>query len=77
MAQIDNIVVIVVIGIFGAIIGVIYWVSRRFITKDVCDAKQDCVEAEIKNVHFRLTEIKNDMKTGFDEVKDAIKEGKQ
>ena len=78
MAQIDNtvllVIITVVLAVFGTIIGVIYWVVKsrdKFITKDVCEAKQDCVESELKNIHFRLTEIRDDMKAGFAELKEA------
>ncbi len=67
------------------ILGFIAWVTKHItnskkhpcksdiVFKDVCEAKQDCIESEIKNVNKRLDELKTDMKEGFDGVKELIR----
>lgn len=70
------------------ILGFIGWVTKHMtnskkhpcksdiVFKDVCEAKQDCIESEIKNINNRLDDIKVDMKDGFGRVERLIKNGK-
>ncbi|KKN73162.1 hypothetical protein LCGC14_0403350 [marine sediment metagenome] len=70
------------------ILGFIGWVTKHItnsqkhpckkdiVFKDVCEAKQDCIESEIKNMNIRLDDIKADMKDGFERVERLIKNGK-
>ena len=70
------------------ILGFIGWVTKHItnsqkhpckkdiVFKDVCDAKQDCIESEIKNINNRLDDIKADMKDGFGRVERLIKNEK-
>jgi len=76
-----------IVAIFGAIIGVYIFLFRHvrepkkhpcsddLVYKDVCQANQNCLEGEIKNVNSRLTELKTDLKDGFTEVKALIRNG--
>ena len=70
------------------ILGFIGWVTKHItnsqkhpckkdiVFKDVCEAKQDCIESEIKNMNIRLDDIKADMKDGFGRVERLIKNEK-
>ncbi len=50
--------------------------KKDIVFKEVCDAKQDCIESEIKNVNNRLDELKTDMKEGFRRLESVIKNEK-
>lgn len=67
------------------ILGFVGWVTRHItnsqkhpckkdvVFKEVCEARQDCIETEIKNVNTRLDDIKSDVKDGFRRLERVIK----
>lgn len=75
--------------LIGAIVGIYGWflkhisASRRhpcadnIVFQDVCDAEkkrlEDCIEGEVKRSEQRHTELRQDMKDGFAEIKELIK----
>lgn len=85
----DTKLIVALIGIFGAIIGVYVWVARHIaarkkhpcsddlVFRDVCESERrridDCLEGAERRTEQRFKEVKEDMKTGFTEVKDLIR----
>ena len=83
--------IIALIGIFGAIIGVYVWVARHItarkkhpcadnvVYRDVCESERrridDCIEGAERRTEQRFKEVKDDMRNGFNEVKELIKNG--
>jgi len=82
----------VVLGVFAAIIGCYLWMAKHItnskkhpckediVYRDVCEAErgriEDCVESELKNVNRRLDEQRSDMKDGFSRLESLIKNGR-
>ena len=77
-----------IVGPFiAAMIGLFGWLAKHIsntkkhpckddvVFKDVCDAKQNGLENEIKNLSNRVTDLRIDMKDGFCELKTLIKNG--
>lgn len=74
-------------AIIGICVGIVAWVTKHItnskkhpcksdiVFKDVCEAKQDCLENELKNINNRVGELKDDMKNGFDRVENLIRNG--
>lgn len=73
IAEMNYTPVVAVVGIFGAIIGVIYWVIKsrdKLVYKDVCEANRDCIETSIKD-------FKEFVKQRFDTLEELIKNVKR
>jgi len=82
----------IMIGIFTAIIGVYIFLfkhigngkhpdSNKVVYKDVFESEigriDDCVEGTINNLNRRIDELRADVKTGFADVKEFIRNGRQ
>ena len=77
----ERTIIYVIIGVFGAIIGVYIWVAKhisnskkhpcgeKLVYKDVCEANRDCIEGSIES----LKELIN---TKFAHIEELIKSGR-
>ena len=82
----------ITIGVFTAIIGVYIFLfkhigngkhpdSSKVVYKDVFESEvgriDDCIEGSINNLNRRIDELRVDVKDGFADVKELIKNGRK
>jgi len=80
----EQLLLYAVLGLYGTVIGVIYWVNRsrnELVYKDVCKSERkridDCIEGAVERSEQRYAELKSDMLRGFEEIKELIRNQKR
>ena len=73
-------------SVYGVCYSIVKWTANKYVNKEVCSEKGNLSEERHNNLNDYLkntieqsdrrhTELRDDMKTGFNELKKLIKEG--